>query len=128
MWLVDRDSDGLSGERIALPSPLRTALVRWYIGIGDRGDEEAGILLVQQARVGGKWIGCDCLGEDAPPPILTPAFLSEAETFYLRRLTGASRPVHRLDCPFFVTRRPIDCRRSGILNPLAFQPQPISRF
>lgn len=101
MWLVDRDSDGLSGERIALPSPLRTALVRWYIGIGDRGDEEAGILLVQQARVGCKWIGCDCLGDDAPPPILTPAFLSEAETFYLRRLTGASRPVHRLDCPFF---------------------------
>nr|WP_245968237.1 hypothetical protein [Hephaestia caeni] len=32
---------------------------------------------------------------------MTPAYLSEAETFYLRRLTGNGRPEHRLDCPFF---------------------------
>jgi hypothetical protein len=58
-------------------------------------------MLVQQARIGAKWIACDCLAQDQPPPVLTPAFLSEAETYYLRRLTGAHRPEHRPDCPFF---------------------------
>lgn len=57
--------------------------------------------LVQQARIGARWIACDCLGAEVPPPILTPAFLSEAETYYLRRLTGARRPEHLPDCPFF---------------------------
>ncbi|KKW89358.1 hypothetical protein [Sphingobium chungbukense] len=101
MWLIDRNSDGLQTRRIALPPPVRMALVRWYEGVGDHHDEEAGILLVQQARIGEKWIACDCLEEGQPPPILTPAYLSEAETYYLRRLTSAKRPEHRTDCPFF---------------------------
>lgn len=100
MWLVDRDTDGC-GRRIALPPLLREALVRWYVGAGSPGDEEAGITLVQNARIGAKWIACDCLPDDEPPPILTPAFLSEAETYYLRRLTSGKRPDHRADCPFF---------------------------
>src|SRR3546814_2359497 len=58
-------------------------------------------MLGQQARIGGRCIACDCLSADAPPPILTPAFLSEAETYYLRRLTSVNRPEHRADCPFF---------------------------
>lgn len=101
MWLVDRHSDGRGSGRIPLPSPVRDALVRWYVGDGSPGDEEAGITLVQQARIGEKWLACDCLDESALPPILTPAFLSEAETYYLRRLTSAKRPEHRSDCPFF---------------------------
>lgn len=101
MWLIDRDTNGMGGRRIALPSLLRDALVRWYTGVGGRGDEDAGITLVQNARIGAKWIACDCLAEGEPPPILTPAFLSEAETYYLRRLTSIKRPEHREDCPFF---------------------------
>jgi len=58
-------------------------------------------VLVQQARIGEKWIACDCLGSECPPPILLPVFLSEAETYYLRRLTGAGRAEHVPDCPFF---------------------------
>ena len=58
-------------------------------------------MLVQQARLGEKWIACDCLAPEAAPPILTPAFLSEAETYYLRRLTSPNRPEHLPDCPFF---------------------------
>ena len=101
MWLIDRHSDGQNSRRIPLPDVVRSALVRWYVGEGSRGDEEAGIMLVQQARIGEKWLACDCLAEGEPPPILTPAFLSEAETYYLRRLTGANRPEHLPGCPFF---------------------------
>jgi hypothetical protein len=101
MWLIERHTDGLDGARIPLPAPLKTALVRWYVGEGNRSDEEAGIMLVQQARIGAKWIACDCLGSDGEPPILTPAFLSEAETYYVRRLTGPKRAEHLPDCPFF---------------------------
>lgn len=101
MWLIPRNTDGMSAGRVPLPSPVRDALVRWYSGDGSRDDEEAGIVLVQQARIGERWIACDCLAPDEPPPILTPAFLSEAETYYLRRLTAVNRPEHQPDCPFF---------------------------
>lgn len=101
MWLIPRNSNGCSGSRIALPALVREALVRWYVGQGSRADEDAGIMLVQQARIGERWIACDCLPEGEPPPILTPAFLSEADTYYLRRLTSTKRPEHRTDCPFF---------------------------
>lgn len=113
MWLIDRDTNGVGGRRILLPPPLREALVRWYVGEGSRGDEEAGITLVKNARIGAKWIACDCLAADHAPPILTPAFLSEAETYYLRRLTSTKRPEHREDCPFFrdqVTHRITEVR------------------
>ncbi|GLI99468.1 hypothetical protein [Sphingobium sp. BS19] len=101
MWLIDRGSEGRSSRHIALPIPVREALVRWYAGHGSCADEETGIVLVQQARLGRKWIACDCLPAGEAPPVLTPAFLSEAETYYLRRLTGRDRPEHHPDCPFF---------------------------
>ena len=101
MWLIERETDGHGPNRIPLPVPLREALVRWYVGEGTIRDEQAGITLVQNARIGHRWIACDCLGAKEPPPILTPAFLSEAETYYLRRLTSTKRPEHRPDCPFF---------------------------
>lgn len=101
MWLVPRDTDGKSKDRIPLPEPLCRALVRWYVGKGSFHDEQAGVTLVQNARIGQRWIACHCLGPAAAPPILTPAYLSEAETYYLRRLTGTKRPEHRPDCPFF---------------------------
>ncbi|ATI80560.1 hypothetical protein [Sphingobium yanoikuyae] len=100
MWLVARHGSGVAGDRIAIPDLVRDALVRWYMGTGSRADGDAGIMLVQQARVGGKWIACDCLGMGMAPPILTPAFLSEAETYYLRRLTSPGRPEHHAACPF----------------------------
>jgi len=101
MWLIHRDTDGNSRDRIPLPAPLREALVRWYVGEGSYHDEQAGVTLVQNARIGERWIACNCLGANESPPILTPAYLSEAETYYLRRLTSTKRPEHRTDCPFF---------------------------
>ena len=113
MWLIDRDTEGRGTNRIPLPPALREALVRWYIGEGSIHDEKAGITLVQNARIGHRWIACSCLGADKAPPILTPAFLSEAETYYLRRLTSSKRPEHLTDCPFFrdqVTNRITEVR------------------
>lgn len=101
MWLIHRDTDGNSGDRIPLPASLHEALVRWYVGDGSFHDEQAGVTLVQNARIGHRWIACGCLGAGKAPPILTPAYLSEAETYYLRRLTSTKRPEHRTDCPFF---------------------------
>lgn len=101
MWLIDKGGDGRSGSRIPLPSALEKALTRWYIGAGNAADELAGITLVQQARIGAKWFACSCLGPEKSPPVLTPAYLSEAETYYLRRLTGQNRPKHRTACPYF---------------------------
>ena len=40
------------------------------------------------------------MGADVAPPLLSPVLLSEVQTYYLRRLTGAGRPEHRADCPF----------------------------
>lgn len=51
MWLIPINSDGLGGGRIALPGLVKEALVLWYVGEGSRSDEEAGIMLVQQARI-----------------------------------------------------------------------------
>lgn len=116
MWLIRRDTDGNSKDRIPLPEPLRRALVRWYVGEGSFHDEQAGVTLVQNARIGQRWIACSCLGPDAAPPILTPAYLSEAETYYLRRLTSPKRPEHRPDCPFFrdqATNRITEVRSSN---------------
>lgn len=116
MWLIHRDTDGNGLDRIALPLQLREALVRWYVGEGSFHDEQAGITLVQNARIGHRWIACGCLGQDTSPPILTPAFLSGAETYYLRRLTSTKRPEHRADCPFFrdqVTNRITEVRSAS---------------
>ena len=113
MWLIHRDTDGQGPNRIPLPPELREALVRWYVGEGSFHDEQAGITLVQNARIGHRWIACSCLGAEKRPPILTPAFLSEAETYYLRRLTSEKRPEHRPECPFFrdqVTNRITEVR------------------
>ena len=107
MWLVPRHSRGLS-LRSDVPQVVRDALVRWYEGEGSDGDHRASVTMVVKARTHAQWIACDCLGDEAPPPLMSPAYLSEAETYYLRRLTSArqKRPEHRNDCPFFREQAP----------------------
>lgn len=107
MWLVPRDTPGLTA-RTDIPPVVRDALVRWYEGAGSDADHRASVTLVVKARDHRRWLACDCLGASAPPPLLSPAFLTEAETYYLRRLTsqGRGRPEHRTDCPFFRPQAP----------------------
>ncbi|KEO90458.1 hypothetical protein EH31_10240 [Erythrobacter longus] len=103
MWLIPKDTDGRN-ERVKVPSLLRAGLIRWYLGQGSEADHRASVSLVVTARENGKWLACDCLDEDGAPPLLSPAYLSLQETYYLRRLT--SRPQHRRDCPFFLPQAP----------------------
>lgn len=103
MWLVPRDTNGTSSRR-AIPATLRDALARWYTGAGSEADHRASVSLVTTARENYQWIACDCLGETKPPPLTSPAYLSEAETYYLRRLT--SRPRHVRRCPFYLPQAP----------------------
>lgn len=101
MWLVDKLHDGTERHREEVPADMLAALIRWYVGKGSETDEKIGVMLVHRAKMFERWLACDCLGSSKRPPLLSPAYLSEAETFYLRRLTGEGRPEHLPECPFF---------------------------
>lgn len=103
MWLVGKDTTGKTG-RVAISDELKAALVRWYTGRGSEADHRACVSLVSTARENHKWIACDCLGPERPPPLMSAAYLSFQETYYLRRLT--SRPGHDSGCPFHVPQAP----------------------
>jgi hypothetical protein len=99
MWLVPKGAKTAKGKAPLSPA-LTTTLRIWYGGKGDHRDEAAALLLVRHARRNGQWIACDCQGEDRAP-MLSPALLTGADTYYLRRLSGSGRPHHDLDCLFF---------------------------
>jgi hypothetical protein len=88
MWLCPRQTTGQT-QRTAIPDVLRLALVRWYSGVGSEADHRASVTLVVAARERHQWLACDCLDDGVPPPLISPAYLSIAETYYLRRLTSA---------------------------------------
>ena len=98
MWLVSKGAKSGAGGTVIDPALAETLRI-WYRGGGDHRDEEASLLLVRHARRNHLWLACDCRSANAPP-MLSPALLSEADTYYLRRLTGRGRPEHHLDCPF----------------------------
>ena len=100
MWLVTKQHHGTEPDRELIPPDILDPMVRWYVGRGSQADEKIGVALVQKAKLFERWFACDCLGAEGKPPLLSPAYLSEAETFYLRRLTGDGRPEHHVDCPF----------------------------
>ncbi len=103
MWLVGKDTTGKTG-RVAISDELKAALVRWYTGRGSEADHRASVSLVSTTRENHKWIACDCLGAEHPPPLMSAAYLSFQETYYLRRLT--SRPGHEPGCPFHLPQAP----------------------
>ena len=116
MWLVAKGA-----RSIAAAEPVDTALAEtlriWYQGRGDHLDEKQALVLVRHARRNCFWLACDCQGKMAPP-MLSPALLTEADTYYLRRLT-ANRPEHKVDCPFFraqQTSRTIRTDRARLHN------------
>ena len=107
MWLCHRQTSGQT-QRREIPAVLHSALVRWYSGVGDDADHRASVMLVVTARDNNQWLACDCLDADAAPPLMSPAYLSIAETYYLRRLTSAklTRPEHDQACPFHRPQAP----------------------
>ena len=99
MWLVRKGARNGEGGAAIEPALAETLRI-WYSGAGDHRDEQASLLLVRHARRKHLWLACDCQTETATP-MLSPALLSEADTYYLRRLTGPRRTEHHLDCPFY---------------------------
>ena len=107
MWLVPKETDGRT-RRTDVPAPLKNALTRWYQGTGSDADHRASVTLVVKAREAHQWLACDCLGAETRPPLMSPAYLSQAETYYLRRLTsqGQGRALHHQACPFYLPQAP----------------------
>lgn len=107
MWLVPRHTPGKT-QRTDIPPVLKAALLRWYTGAGSEADHRASVTMIVKARASHSWIACDCLEPDAAPPLMSPAYLSEAETYYLRRLTSRlkRRPEHHAECPFYRPQAP----------------------
>jgi hypothetical protein len=99
MWLVAKGAKNAKGMA-PISAALSTTLRIWYTGHGDHRDEQAALLLVRHARRNGQWIACDCQGDECAP-MLSPALLTGADTYYLRRLSGGGRPQHQIECPFF---------------------------
>lgn len=82
--------------------------MRWYTGEGSEADHRASVTMIRKARAAQQWIACGCVSVEGRPPLLSPAYLSEAETYYLRRLTaeGKGRPEHLTECPFYRDQAP----------------------
>ena len=106
MWLVNKHGTGSEESRLELPEALEQTLRAWYDGTGNDADEDASIVLVQQARRNNKWLACHCRGHTDQPPLMSPAFLAIADTYYLRRLTGKRRTMHHTRCPYFRDQAP----------------------
>lgn len=113
MKLIARNTDGSHGEFSLVSDVLRKHLVDWYQAAGDEHDHKLAVNLVHNAKKDEQWIACDCLGDGNKPPLLSPAYLSLAGTFYLRRLTNEHRPEHHEDCPFFREQTPFRLREKN---------------
>ena len=100
MKLVPKGSSGSGQGGSLLPDPMTSALVRWYTGKGSKNDEAVSVALVQNARRTRLWLACDCRSDSPVRPVISPALLTSAETYYLRRLTGRQRAQHDALCPF----------------------------
>lgn len=99
MWLVPKGATNAKGKE-PLAAALRDTLRIWYTGKGNHLDEQTALVVVRHARKTGCWIACECQG-DAATPMLSPALLTGADTYYLRRLTGPRRKEHSTECPFY---------------------------
>ena len=99
MWLVAKGAKTANEGETVDPALAETLRI-WYQGQGDHVDEKHALVLVRHARRNRQWIACNCRGE-AGTPMLSPVLLTEADTYYLRRLTGRDRTEHVVACPFF---------------------------
>lgn len=108
MWLVPRGTVKIGSSAKPLPPAVGAALDDWYSGKGTIRDEAAAVALAQQARKHRFWLACSCRGDgtNLRAPMLTFNFLSEAETYYLRRLTGNKHSAHDENCTYFREQAP----------------------
>ncbi len=100
MWLVKKSNPYPGAQSTEIPAEDATALRAAYAGESSREQLTAALKLSESARRFDNWIACDCRQAEGLYPLLTPAYLGSAGTYYIRRLTGSDRPNHASDCIF----------------------------
>lgn len=100
MWLVKHSSPVPDKDALAVPESDAAALRAAYKGNAEKREESDAVALVKRARAFDLWIACNCRQAERIFPLMTPAYLTTARTYYLRRLTGGDRPNHSDTCPF----------------------------
>jgi len=98
MWLVRRSDPRPGAQSISVSEAA--ALRAAYEGSADSDQTESALALFRKARDGGLWLACGCRADEGVYPLSSPAYLTTAGTYYLRRLTGEARPNHAEGCLF----------------------------
>lgn len=100
MRIVPKDMSK-NDKAFQLCTDRAASLRRWYDGSGDLADADVSLQIVREARRATAWIECDCQPDGDRQPVMTPALLAFADTYYLRRLEGSQHAPHRPECTFF---------------------------
>lgn len=104
MRLIDRDIGSLVSGDLEISAETANALRSAYAGIASDEEMTRAIEAVRSARESHQWFACDCRADENIYPLIAPAYLTSAKTYYLRRLVGPKRPLHAVSCPFFRER------------------------
>jgi hypothetical protein len=99
MWLVHRTKPLVCHGAAVLSDGETAALKTVYAGQGSVEQKRIAARLLQRARGQEQWIACDCQSRETVP-LLAPAYLTDGEVYYLRRLTGPGRVSHAQGCVF----------------------------
>ena len=125
MHLIDRNAGSPAGGEPTVPAHIAAALRNAYLGNPTAEEMTEAIEAVRTARTSRKWFACDCRSEEGVYPLIAPAYLTSAKTYYLRRLAGPRRPLHAVTCPFYRDRGekglgPLPGRRIPVQAPVGF--------
>jgi hypothetical protein len=101
MWAADKTTSLEQQTLDPLPLELIDAIKALWIGAGDEEDREIAAIGLKGLHDSGRWIACDCSMNEGVLPLMAPAYLAAYGTFYLRRLYGKTRPLHKPRCVFY---------------------------
>ncbi|WP_375210944.1 hypothetical protein [Hyphococcus sp.] len=120
MWLIAKNNRRPGPNAPPIDPSASSALRAAFTGAADDQDIDLALGLFRKAHRHGLWIACDCRAHEKVYPLSAPAYLTTSGTYFLRRLTGGSRPNHAQTCPFQFERplRGISAKRLGALAPI----------
>ncbi len=120
MWLVPKTDPRPDASSTLVDTASAASLRAAFAGKADENDIARVLALFRRARGEDLWFACDCRVAERLYPLSAPAYLTTAGTYFLRRLTGPSRPNHAEDCLFRFERS-----FRGVIADQACRPGPI---